>query len=309
MESGFTAELPPELIHPSQSHSQINQSQESIVLSDDEINYSMKKDAVQDEDNLQDEYCNYDWYVPSPIDFNLIDGNSNTDSDEKLMNQSVCNILEKTFDHCTSPIFTTAKTTTIGKKSLKKVSSETVLSSRYGNSVASTSCAKKIQSTPDKKTTNLELIQKQKNSPFSQPIVETRMDLSNNEYHIRIGSVSPKPNYDEMDASTLETELRKFGLKPSLRRRQAIICLEYIYNRTHPFMENISEMETSSKLNEINEFKQSNDIPKDDGDDSSSKINYNIGFAAQNLVDQKFKNRDINKIFLPSTPRAKVICF
>ncbi|XP_055322209.1 structure-specific endonuclease subunit SLX4 isoform X2 [Sitodiplosis mosellana] len=319
MLNGFTDDLPEECYN--QSQSQMNQSQESIVLSDDEINYSIlksKKGAVhtmEDDDiNMDDDNCHYDYYIPSPIDFNLIDGNSNQETDEKLMNQSVCNILEKTFDHCPSPISTAAKTKTIGAKSLKKVNSETVLGSRYGNAIPSTSTStspstsnvKRIKLTPDKKTVNLESPQKPNSSPFSQPTVETRMDLSNEEYYIQLGSVSPKPNYEEMDASTLEMELKKFGLKPSLRRRQAIICLEYIYNRTHPYMsDSVNEAESPLKANKIKESENCKDIPNDDDEDSGPKINFNIGFAANNLVDEKFKKQEVNKIFLPSALRAK----
>lgn len=304
MLNGFNQNLPPECYSQSQSQSQLNQSQESIALSDDEINYSMRKGAGQvmdnDDFNMEEDYGNYDYYLPSPIDFNLIDGNSNMESDEKLMNQSICNILEKTFDHCTSPISSAAKTQTNGRKSLKKFSSEAVLSSRYSSAIPSTS--KASAKTPDKKAVDLE--SQPTNSPFSQPVRETRMDLSNEEYEIRIGSVSPKPNYEQMDASTVEMELRKFGLKPSLRRRQAIICLEYIYNRTHPFIENLNEEKHSPEK----ESKTSKDIPNDDDDDedSGAKINFNIGFAAHNLVDEKFKKREVNKIFLPSALRAKV---
>lgn len=313
--NGFTDNIPPEYF--SQSHSQMNQSQESIVLSDDEINYSilkskkgvvhaMEEDAVENVED--DDYCQYDYYIPSPIDFNLIDGNSNNESDEKLMNQSVCSILEKTFEHCPSPI-ATAKPKAIGAKSLKKVNSETVLSSRYTNAIPSTS--NRMNLTPEKKTVNLESPEKPKSSPFSQSVVETRMDLSNDEYCIRLGSVSPKPNYDEMDASTLEMELRKFGLKPSLRRRQAIICLEYIYNRTHPFMSDsvVDEAESPSKENDPKESDNCKDIPNDNDDDDGPKINFNVGFAAHNLVDEKFKRKEVNKIFLPSALRAKVSLF
>lgn len=311
MLNGFTDDLPAECYTQAQSQckiqSQLNQSQESIVLSDDEINYSMKKGAVHamEDDDFYMENDNhiYDYPIPSPIDFNLDDANSNQESDEKLMNQSVCNILEKTFDHCQSPIAKDVKTQKIGAKSLKKVNSEKVLGSRYGSAIPSTSTSStnRLRLTPNKSTLNLESPTKTTSSPFSQPIAEIRTDLSNEEYIIHVGSVSPKPNYEEMDVSQLEIELRKFGLKPSLRRRQAIICLEYIYNRTHPIMENAVEMENSPGKNECK------DIPNDNDENSGPKINFNIGFGAHNLIDEKFKRREVNKIFLPSALRAKVI--
>lgn len=56
-------------------------------------------------------------------------------------------------------------------------------------------------------------------------------------FSIKCGSnVSPKPDYIRMDSPTRGEHLRKFGLKP-LKRHKAIICLEHIYNRLHPFVD------------------------------------------------------------------------
>lgn len=302
MMNGFTAELPAECYSNSQSQMQ---SQESIVLSDDEINYSINKggehepDRLEQVDNIADnEFYNY--YLPSPIDFNLLDPNSNLEPEEKLMNQSVCNILEKTFEHGNSPVGASTKRKSIGAKSLKKVNSETVLGSRYGNVMPSTSTSttNRFKLMPDKPNRTPE----NKSKPLSsQPTVETRTDLSNEDYYIRLGSVSPKPNYEQMDTTTIELELRKFGLKPSLRRRQAIICLEYIYNRTHPVLENVTH------LPEITQMTETKDIPKYNDEDSGREINFNIGFSAYNLVDEVIKKHEVNRIFLPSALRAKVV--
>lgn len=292
--NGFTGNIPAEC------YSQIVQSQESISLSDDEINYSMNKGGdvqmTKDDDENADDMDYYNCYMPSPIDFNLIDANINNESDEKLMNQSVCNIFEKTFEHNNSPGSTATKRKTIGAKSLKKVSSDMTIVSRYENVVPSTSTVdfNRVNVTPTKHRN--ESPKKRKASQCSQTAVNQRQDLSNDEYFIRVGSVSPKPNYEQMNSTTLKIELGKFGLKPSLSRRQAIICLEYIYNRTHPIMEGDVEKEDAAKENV--------DVPKDEN--NGPKINYNIGFAAHNLTDEKFKKHEETSIFLPSALRAKV---
>ncbi|XP_031631426.1 structure-specific endonuclease subunit SLX4 isoform X2 [Contarinia nasturtii] len=290
--NGFTGNVPAECL--SQIHVQ---SQESIALSDDEINYSMNKGGVvhvMDDDDLNADNDDYNYNIPSPIDFNLIDVNTNFESDEKLMNQSVCNIFEKTFEHSSSPMSAAAKQKSIGAKSLKKVNSEMMFASCYENTMPSTSTTNRINLMPIKRCKTPDTL------PPSQE--ESRMDLLNDEYFIRVGSISPKPNYEVMDTTMLETELRKFGLKPSLRRRQAIICLEYIYNRTHPIIECDTEIETQpSKTG----GKETKDMPNDKDDDNGPKINYNHGFAAHNLVDEKFKKYEENRIFLPSTLRAK----
>lgn len=304
MLNGFTADIPAECFNRSQrdqSQELLLQSQESIVLSDDEINYSMNKGAVHalaDDLNADEDY--YNCYMPSPIEFNLVDSNSNSDTDEKLVDQSVCNIFEKTFEHNSSPMSAVAKRKSIGAKSLKKINSDMVLGSRYGHEIPSTS---NVSLTPNKayEMIDFDSPKKQSNSPLSQQATETRMDLSNDEYDIRVGSVTPKPNYANMDTSTLEMELRKFGLKPSLRRRQAIICLEYIYNRTHPLMECANELNNSPKSQ-----RKSQDIPNNAEATNDLKINYNIGFAAHRLVDEKFKRKVFANVVLPSALRAKV---
>lgn len=314
MLNGFTADLRVDIL--SQSQQQL--SQESIDLSDDEINYSMRIGSMPQaamDDDLDDE-C--DDEVLSPIEFDS-SSNSNAnhvDAEQSLVNQSVCNIFEKTFEKCVSPISVNKKAR--GPKTLKKFQSETVLSTQYDRAVPSTSTASnsRIQMTPTKNQFQFESPRKPKeNSPISQPPIETRMDLSNDEYHIRIGSISPKPNYEQMDASTLEMELRKFGLKPSLSRRQTIICLDYIYNRTHPVMESGSDLGNSLKNNKCSTSNNqlnlidepiSTNVNGIDSDPKDPQINFNVGFAAHNLIDEKFKCRQVDKVFLPSVPRAKV---
>lgn len=304
MLNGFTADIPVDILNQSQQQL----SQESINLSDDEINYSMcngAKPHTADDDHDDD----FEIDVSSPIKLDSPDSNSNSnhmDSEQTLINQSVCNILEKTFEQCASPVQVNHKKQS-KSKTLKKFQSETVLTTRYRQDAPSTSSANnRILMTPNKN-------QPKQCSPISQrSIEETRMDLSNDDYYIRLGSISPKPNYELIDASTLELELRKYGLKPSLSRRQAIICLDYIYNRTHPFMDSAEEdlcnslknsKHSSSSTTQLNTVNEAIDI---DANSKDSQINFNVGFAAHNLVDEKFKASEVSKIFLPSAPRAKV---
>lgn len=293
--NGFKTDIPDEYLSQS-----VQQSQESIVLSDDEINYSMNHGAIHGDDD--DDFPHFHYDLPSPMEFNFRDSSSNVETEENLVNQSVCHIFEKTFEHIDSPSNHSTKKISLGAKSLKKVNSETVLSSRYGNATPSTSTSNmyRIKLTPDKTS-------KPNNSPASQSTADTRMDLSNDDYIIRVGSITPKPNYDQMDAITLEMELRKYGLRPGLRRRQAIICLDYIYNRTHPFMESndlqpapTTQTDSSNKSKELKAVENCSDEPKD------PQINFNVGFAAHNLADERFKSRNVDRVFLPSAPRAKV---
>lgn len=326
MDTDFTADIPDEYLSQSQSQNPM-QSQESIDLSDDEINYSMQKcatNAIHDENdcdtdddiiwandvednliwandiNMEDECYN----PPNPMEFNFRGDseNSNLETEADLVNQSVCNIFEKTFEHNWSPVVEVSKRTSIGAKTLKKVNSETALRSKYDNPTPSTSS----KLTPIKQNAfHYESPAKMNNSPFSQPALETRMDLSNDEYHIHVGSVTPKPDYGKMDTIALRTELQKYGLKPSLSKTHAIICLENIYNRTHPFMENTNNCGNSQKQEK--QTKDTNAATHDvDEPVNEPQINFNVGFTACNLVDDKFKSRSQEKIFLPSNLRAKV---
>lgn len=307
MLNGFGAARPLEELTSQYS----NQASNSLELSDDEINYSMRRDAVvstNDNDASNDLIMDYD--LPSPIHFNLPDPSEfEVDVEERLVNQSVCNILEKTFECNDSPIAKETKRKPSISKTLKKVSSERALSSRYERSLPSTSHTKlsRIPLTPNKQWERNESPIKPKNSPSSQHATDTRMDLSNDEYHIRIGGLTPKPDYEQMDATTLEFELRKFGLKPSLRRRQAIICLEYIYNRTHPTMETIYLQNGNEPKGSVND-KQSEDREQISASSQGNlpQIDFNIGFATHKLVDDAFKRRAVDKVFLPSSLRAKV---
>lgn len=147
------------------------------------------------------------------------------------------------------------------------------------------------------------------------------IDLSNENYIIRVGNISPKPNFERMSEIDISDELKKYGLKTSLRRRQAIICLEHIYNRTHPYIEykkskstgtltqeKRQESRSSQNLNKhtFHATQRQNVAPIINTD--SNKINYNVGFACDNLVVASNKLADANQvqIFLPSCPRAKV---
>lgn len=277
IENGFTAD-----------HDQL--SQESIVLSDDEINYSMITDRKRDSNESVKSIDKDDIIVIDPMEFDKNEYMPTAETEERLVNNSVCSIFERTFENATgSPLVQRVKPKSSFSKTLKKVNSETVFTTRLTGPKTREQPFNEYHISP-------------KHSQSSQSMKDVPMDLSDDNYIIRVGSVSPKPNYEEMDMITLETELRKFGLKPSLRRRQAIICLDYIYNRTHPFMLSVSPESGSPvkacKSNELGTSTQKRSI--------ESQLNFNIGFGNYNLVDEIFKQSNVDQIYLPSWPRAKV---
>lgn len=129
------------------------------------------------------------------------------------------------------------------------------------------------------------------------------VDVSNDKYIIRIGTVPSKPNYEKMDLESLQEELRKFGLKKSLRRRQAVIVLDYIYNRTHPYVESSSIPASNSSRRMESRGKTQTDPTKKNT--KEPEINFNAGFSKDDLVDARFKRSSVERYLLPSCPRSK----
>lgn len=284
LENGFTANIQIDHLHRNQL------SQESILLSDDEINYSMISDLKRDSNELVKSVDEDDLIVINLIEFEKNEYMPTAEIEERLVNDSVCNIFERTFENATgSPLVQKVKPKSSFSKTLKKINSETVFAAR-------------LTSPKTKEQPFNEYHVSPKHSQSSQSKNDVPMDLSDENYIIRVGSVSPKPNYEQMDTIALETELRKFGLKPSLRRRQAIICLDFIYNRTHPFMLSDSP-ECGSPVKACKSNEPGTSAQKRSNE---SQLNFNIGFGAYNLVDEKFKQTKVDQIYLPSWPRAKV---
>lgn len=267
-------------VDASAAYSQL--SQKSAEMSDDEINYSMNIGSVKH----QTHRCNDSSDKSNPIELNEIEIAPANESDENLVSRSICDILEKSFVHNTSITQTQQNhSIRIGGKSIKRIYSESAIPNN----------------TPKQKSINFKPSVSSSSENVSQSSSKM-VDLSNDEYIIQVGTVSAKPNYDTMDSIDLELELRKFGLKPSLKRRQAIICLEYIYNRTHPTIENPPDFVAAENV----------PVPRTNVSDPIEKqpiLNFNIGFATHNLTDDKFKASPVDKVFLPSQPRAKVSGF
>lgn len=150
-------------------------------------------------------------------------------------------------------------------------------------------------------------------------IDELALDMSNENYIIKIGSILAKPDYESMTMDEILEESKKYGLKLSLKRRQAIICLEHIYNRTHPYVE--YTVKTSGAKSSrgrsgsiaggaLTQSKQCDAISDDlkSLKANQTKIDFNIGFACDNIVAPIYNGAgdDNLQIFLPSNPRAKV---
>lgn len=261
-------------------------SQESIELSDDEINYSMNfgnKSLIGTESSsptttTDNELQNYTKEGDINFDYgcNAMNGDEN---DLEFINQSICEMFEKTFDyHDANDERNQDRDKSIrpkhNTKIWKKTQSERVLGTKITHSLVSF------------------------NRNNSKLNINTSIDLSTEDYIIRYGALSPRPDYDGMEMNDLQQELKKFGLKQSLKKRQAIICLEYIFNRTHPFIESDASNVAAKTKKANNENAISSEVHE-------AKLNFNIGFSLDHLVDAKFQQTQVERFFLPSWPRAK----
>lgn len=294
MMEGYNLDIPENFFTDSGNRRASQQlSQESIELSDDEINYSMnlgRRSMVIDQRDS-----------PSPTATNHEPNSSNgeikdlefddnydcnalhEENDAQLVHQSISEMFERTFEYRdptngseTRDILATPKN---NKQSLKKTHSEFILGSNRP-SHSSDSCSRQD---------NIKRI-------------TTKTDLSTADYIIECGALSPKPDYESMGSTELQLELKKFGLKQSLKKRQAIICLEYIYNRTHPYID-CTDVHVATKTGKE---KNAELIPTSQMNGAKeSKLNFNIGFALDQLVDAKFQQTEIDRYFLPSWPRPK----
>lgn len=119
-------------------------------------------------------------------------------------------------------------------------------------------------------------------------------------YEVRTGVlVSPKPDYDNMNSPTRLEHLKKYGLK-TLSKRKAVICLEHIYNRLHPYI----ELDEHDDLDNILSKKEMHAIDSDKRIDDIAFSYETCKPLAESDFDVLQANEDV--FYLPSAPRAKV---
>lgn len=272
---------------------------DSIVTSDNKRNYSMQHSNVHVSgtsplpSGKRNSSGNFNEFPGSYFD----DGHcSDNENESSLINESICNIFEKSFDHRSAMSSSHKK----NKEPMRKLQSETTLKPKDISNCCN-----------DLHVSNIDAKDVSVHASISSPIsskskLDPNMDLSNNEYIIQFGCVSPKPDYENMNEVALQAELRKYGLKPSLKRRQALICLEYIFNRTHPYIENESSQQKNNCNKKISSISE-NELFHIEATENDIEMNFDVGFAAYGLADESFKMFEPERIFLPSYPRAKVV--
>jgi hypothetical protein len=189
---------------PSQKFERISmsgddQSQESIYISDDELNYSSVFSTPP---------------FKKKVEYDISDGDAD---DDYLANLEVS--LEERIK---------AKMKKI--PSPQKFSSETDKISEDYVDLASSNISRG-HSNLDDNSPALE------GSFLNQvPRVETPNESSGNSFVIKTTNVTPMADYDKMDTPKIVKELDKFGLKP-IKRQKGVKLLKFIYESTHPLVE------------------------------------------------------------------------
>uniref|UniRef100_A0A336M0Q1 Structure-specific endonuclease subunit SLX4 n=1 Tax=Culicoides sonorensis TaxID=179676 RepID=A0A336M0Q1_CULSO len=193
---------------------------------------SLAKDLGENEDN----------FVENLVDQTIIDENSSDSIDFKELNESI-----KKFP---SPNIPATSENHDNKSNETSFDEFDVLI--YGE--------RKIPE-PEIIETNPEIEIPSSSSRQSRALTEKFKSLSNleqkltkkQEFRIKTRDVTPPPDYEKIDDTKIEWEMKRFGLKFIKRREDRIKILNHIYVRTHPFIEIKSENSQNMSLVVLNE--------------------------------------------------------
>lgn len=73
---------------------------------------------------------------------------------------------------------------------------------------------------------------------------ETELEINGKVYIVNTENIPEKPDYANMDMETLNSQLKKYGLKPMTEtRKRAVALLDYIFNQMHPLVVEESDQE------------------------------------------------------------------
>ncbi|XP_028139998.1 uncharacterized protein LOC114334157 isoform X2 [Diabrotica virgifera virgifera] len=102
-----------------------------------------------------------------------------------------------------------------------------------------------------------------KNSKLNYKSTTNTNTTPNGNVIIKTNNITPMANYDAMNSPQIRVELDKFGIKP-LKRRRGIQLLKYIYDTTHPFVqdENVEEVSEEEQTREAKRRKLSDKFEK-----------------------------------------------
>lgn len=319
---------------------------DSIEISDDEINYSMSHESSitqprrrkypflrsPNEDALNESLQQIfdDNLDPAALDDLHLQLNHQPTEDLDLVNQSVQSIVRKDFVSNTKP-----RTSSSGT-SLRRTTS--AMLANVSTSKQPTKFFSRLDETMAKDFSmdydsfddllqGLNLPDSARQTALQSPVKDEQHKFTvihdGSTFEVKIGArcVSPKPNFETMDSPTIARQLNKYGLKP-LVRRKAIICLEHIYNRMHPFVECPDEESPISRSHfDGNALPQVDELSEAHSPDHPDPITnpacdslklYTTRNPTSKTLPADFFVYFMNvqsEYYLPSPPRAKVIVY
>lgn len=285
---------------------------DDLILSDEEINFSIRKADKMNESLIQVEFDDFDLLIHGREDNILEESIVGNLKERDLLDESLTEILNKTdFDEI-SPT---------RPKQLKRFRSENIIQTNRPDDFCYPDLLSDDEAVVPPKD-DLE-ISPNKVIEFLSKTFETEFEFETDLYTIKTKNVQSKPDYKSMSLSGLTEELKKFGLK-KLSRQRAIFILEHIYKQTHPVFNEIngnlfieeeivtkkkspkrkqvekkkfssSQPSCSKNLEEINELSQDSEItPEED-------------FSADLLADDGTSAEiEYEEYYLPSKPRGKI---
>lgn len=316
--------------------------EDSIEISDDEINYSMSHESprtqprhhkyphlLQSDEPIFNESLQqiFDDNFDPPVELHLQVNNKPTE-DIDLIDQSVRSIVRKDFVSNTKPRTSGSTSGTPLRRTTSAMLGHvpnqppTKFLSRLDETIVKDFSMN--YDSFDDLLQGLNLPDNARQLEKSPPPKEDEHTFTvihdGSTFEVKIGQrcVSPKPNFESMDSPTISRQLIKYGLKP-LVRRKAIICLEHIYNRMHPFVDCPNEESSLSRSDfdaqlQHEELEVSTELPSNADVSGASTSNSLTLYTTKNSTTKSlpsdffvyFMNFQ-TEYYLPSPPRAKVI--
>lgn len=290
--------------------------EEELLLSDEEINFSIRKGNTTPEKLSQSDFDDFDV---------LIHGNEDNILEESILeNSKGKNLLEESLTEILNISDLDEIPSTRKSKEFKRFRSETQFNRsddfHYPDFLLD---EEEVDIVPTEEPENEFQIPQNKVIEFLSKTFETEYEIETDLYTIKTKNVQSKPDYKNMTLAQLTEELKKFGLK-KLSRQRAVFILDHIYKQTHPvfneingnlFIEEEKKTKTKSPKRKVVKKKVSSSQPtcskyldlEINELSQNTEISPEENFSANLLVDDgtcaEIENEEY---FLPSKPRGKM---
>ncbi|KAK4884569.1 hypothetical protein RN001_000840 [Aquatica leii] len=250
-------------------------SEESIYISDEEINYSCLHSTptrVQRKGKFSKKGSFY----------SFSENSSSVSSGDDEFNQ------EQSSSICDLSISPSSKQCISNNKS-QNVELVDLVNSKI-HDLESTLLYNVLSDKPEK--SNCEIINKSPSTPKTEVI-------------LKLSNVTPMPNYNVMNTPKFVKELEKFGLKP-MKRQRGVQLLNYIYETTHPVVNIANEHDENDRnnkkrkvLNNATPTSSSKEENSDKKRASSIRVEKTIFRDDEELIFERKQSKKISSCMVP----------